>query len=552
MNLQRLPRLLILVTPVFLFLLLVYLMASTADTDNSVWPFARNSRQRLVFVDFGANRGDSYRVFMREPNTKYNYTYATPRGRRHHEFEAHLFEANPFFNMDLVRTKSEFMRRRNPTFGSVHVYPSTIVFTQDKLVPFHLDNVNEEHDWWASSVLDTHGQVDKNGIELVAIDAARFLLLNFVPEDFVVLKMDIEGAEYDVVPHLCETGAHHLIDALYIELHSYLIPVERRSEAEERVKECIQQMEKDGVLVPNYDSLAYILMKIILLGDSAVGKSKMIERFLLNDFVPHQLSTYALTLYRHKCPHPTIPSKSITVEFWDTAGQERFQSMHPSYYISAHCCILCFDMTRKVTYKNLDNWYDELIGHRGLGVPVVVVANKVDMDPSRARKSFGFVERRRAERVEALRNLKGHSRTGNDGHVIDEESVMPLYFCSASDGTNVVAAFKEAVRRAVEFKESGQVGGSFVDEVLSFLREEETRPNGGMFSGDRDRRREGRRDDDDDDDGGSRDGLEDRDRDRSRDDSRGGSEEELKERSRPGGRSQGGRARASRDSDDDD
>ncbi|OAJ32759.1 hypothetical protein, variant [Batrachochytrium dendrobatidis JEL423] len=112
-------------------------------------------------------------------------------------------------------------------------------------------------------------------------------------------------------------------------------------------------------------------IKIILLGDSAVGKSKLMERFLLDDYVPHQQSTYALTLYRHNAIHPkstSNPPEKIAVDFWDTAGQERFQSMHASYYMGAHCCILVFDVTRKITYKNLDTWYEELVQHRGIKV----------------------------------------------------------------------------------------------------------------------------------------------------------------------------------------
>ncbi|KAJ3227094.1 Rab-like protein 2A [Chytriomyces hyalinus] len=236
---------------------------------------------------------------------------------------------------------------------------------------------------------------------------------------------------------------------------------------------------------PRFETNADV--KVILLGDSAVGKSKLIERFLLNDFVPHQLSTYALTLYRHQCPHPTKHDETITVEFWDTAGQERFNSMHPSYYLGAHAVILCFDMTRKITYKNMDTWFDQLTSFRGLTVPIVVIANKVDMDPSRARKSFGFVDRRRQERsrarLEASNVLvdtnKSFPDVSNDANTLDED--MPLFMCSASDGTNVVAAFKEAVRRAVKFKEGGEVGATFVDEILSFIREEEESANG-LFS----------------------------------------------------------------------
>ncbi|RKO90678.1 P-loop containing nucleoside triphosphate hydrolase protein, partial [Blyttiomyces helicus] len=216
--------------------------------------------------------------------------------------------------------------------------------------------------------------------------------------------------------------------------------------------------------------------QVILLGDSAVGKSKLIERFLLDDFLPHQLSTYALTLYRHTVPHPFAAGPSsgggsstsappLTVDFWDTAGQERFRSMHPSYYLGAHACVLVFDVTRKVTYKNLDMWYEELVGHRGLKMPVIVVANKIDADPTRARKSFGFVERRRAERAAA-------GPAPNDP--------LPLFFASASDGSNVVSLFREAIRRAVRFKESGPgEGGTFVDEVLKFIEEEGK--EGGLF-----------------------------------------------------------------------
>ena len=61
-------------------------------------------------------------------------------------------------------------------------------------------------------------------------------------------------------------------------------------------------------------------IKIILLGDSAVGKSKLVERFLLDDFHPQTVSTYALTLYKHICPNPLSPDKNIQIEIWDTAG----------------------------------------------------------------------------------------------------------------------------------------------------------------------------------------------------------------------------------------
>ena len=197
-------------------------------------------------------------------------------------------------------------------------------------------------------------------------------------------------------------------------------------------------------------------LKIILLGDSAVGKSKLMERFLLQDYKPAPLSTYALTMYRYKTIVPGS-EKEVKIDFWDTAGQERFESIHPSYYIVAHACILVFDATRKVTYQNLEKWYSELVQHKGISIPILVAANKVDMDPEISKKSFGFVSRKKAER-------------GQD---------VPFYCVSASNGVNVVALFQDSIKHALDYKAKG--GDTFVDQVLEFIKEEEKRPDG-LFS----------------------------------------------------------------------
>ncbi|XP_013391798.1 rab-like protein 2A [Lingula anatina] len=128
---------------------------------------------------------------------------------------------------------------------------------------------------------------------------------------------------------------------------------------------------------PNYDDQGENgeeKVKVICLGDSAVGKSKLVERFLMDGYQPQQLSTYALTLFRYKTK---VNKKEVAVDFWDTAGQERFSSMHPSYYHQAHACILVFDVTRKITYKNLPNWFKELRDYRP-EIPCLCAANKID------------------------------------------------------------------------------------------------------------------------------------------------------------------------------
>ena len=107
------------------------------------------------------------------------------------------------------------------------------------------------------------------------------------------------------------------------------------------------------------DDLPDADLKIILLGDSAVGKSKLVERYLMDEYNPRQLSTYALTLYRKNVKLDDT-GEAISIDIWDTAGQESFNRMHPSYYYRSHCCIMVFDVTRKVTYQHLTDWYNEV------------------------------------------------------------------------------------------------------------------------------------------------------------------------------------------------
>ena len=175
-------------------------------------------------------------------------------------------------------------------------------------------------------------------------------------------------------------------------------------------------------------------IKVICLGDSAVGKSKLIERFLMDGYKPQQLSTFALTLFNYSTK---IDDRDVTVEFWDTAGQERFNNMHPSYYHSAHACILVFDSTRKTTYKNLPNWYKEVRQYRP-DIPCILVANKIDVDISVTKKQFNFAKKYN----------------------------LPFYFVSASDGTNVVKIFRDAIQKGLHYKDNST---DFVDEVLREL-----------------------------------------------------------------------------------
>lgn len=180
-------------------------------------------------------------------------------------------------------------------------------------------------------------------------------------------------------------------------------------------------------------------LKIILCGDSAVGKSKLVERFLLEDYTPRTLSTYALTMFRHNHEEN---GRNWAIDFWDTAGQEQFDRLHASYYFQANACILAFDVTRKITYKNLETWFKE-VRHHCPDIPIICVANKIDVEPSMAKKKFNF----------------------------PAQHELPFYFTSSSDGTNVVRVFQEAIHLAIRNKE--QPPDEVMAEIYNLLKDDD-------------------------------------------------------------------------------
>jgi len=195
-------------------------------------------------------------------------------------------------------------------------------------------------------------------------------------------------------------------------------------------------------MAANTPELAEADLKIIMLGDSAVGKSKILERYLMEEYNPRTASTYALTLFRHNYTDGES-GKEYKIDFWDTAGQEQFNKLHSSYYFQAHACILCFDITRKVTYKNLETWYKELRIYCP-DIPVIVVANKVDADSSMANKKFNFPQKQN----------------------------LPFFCVSAADGSNVVRVLKEAIKLGIKNKE--EPADEVMAEIWALLRDDDS------------------------------------------------------------------------------
>ena len=122
------------------------------------------------------------------------------------------------------------------------------------------------------------------------------------------------------------------------------------------------------------------IFKVLLLGDSNVGKSSLFLRFvddIWNDtFVP----TIGVDF---KIKTLEIDQKKIKMQIWDTAGQERFKNIIASYYRGAHGILLIYDVTEKDSFKNLSNWLIEIEKNANKNVLKVLIGNKTDLEEKR-------------------------------------------------------------------------------------------------------------------------------------------------------------------------
>jgi Ras-related protein Rab-1A len=118
------------------------------------------------------------------------------------------------------------------------------------------------------------------------------------------------------------------------------------------------------------------LFKLLLIGDSGVGKSSMLLRFADNEYTDKYISTIGVDFkIKTICNNDSI----IKLQLWDTAGQERFRTITTSYYRGAHGIILAFDITNRISFYNIKLWLAECEKFASKNVSKIIVGTKSDL-----------------------------------------------------------------------------------------------------------------------------------------------------------------------------
>ncbi|KAJ6843014.1 ras-related protein RABA2a-like [Iris pallida] len=123
------------------------------------------------------------------------------------------------------------------------------------------------------------------------------------------------------------------------------------------------------------------LFKVVLIGDSGVGKSNLLSRFTRNEFCLESKSTIGVEFATRTLQ---VENRTIKAQIWDTAGQERYRAITSAYYRGALGALLVYDVTKPTTFENVSRWLKELRDHADSNIVITLIGNKTDLKHLRA------------------------------------------------------------------------------------------------------------------------------------------------------------------------
>ncbi|XP_017779321.1 PREDICTED: ras-related protein Rab-37-like isoform X3 [Nicrophorus vespilloides] len=195
------------------------------------------------------------------------------------------------------------------------------------------------------------------------------------------------------------------------------------------IKTNVESFESRRQSLKREDSETYdVTEKVMLLGDSGVGKTCLLVRFRDGLFLSGNFISTVGIDFRNKVVN--VDQTRVKLQIWDTAGQERFRSVTHAYYRDAHALLLLYDVTNKTSFDNIRAWLGEIREYAQDDVVIMLLGNKADAGVERA------VRREEGERLAREYNVA-------------------FMETSAKSGQNVDLAFL-AIARELKYRQSGQ------------------------------------------------------------------------------------------------
>ena len=133
----------------------------------------------------------------------------------------------------------------------------------------------------------------------------------------------------------------------------------------------------------DFDSEIDVLIKVVIVGDTSVGKTNLLSRFINNTFNENSRNTIGVDF---SVMDMNINNKKVKVQFWDTAGQEKYRSIGSAYYKNAQGVIVTYDITRKNSFDHINEWMTEIAEQGEPDSEVLLIGNKIDLEEHRQIK----------------------------------------------------------------------------------------------------------------------------------------------------------------------